>query len=408
MKPSVSAAAREGLPWVWLALFLLLAFTTATVKPAAPAVFPLLAVIGLVHVSWCHGDPLRALLRRFRWLWGTLALVALGIAAAEWIARRHQVPGLAPALPVQVWLALCLLPLSVYLRDPLRQRAVILVFCAFSAWHFVAMPVEAIWGHKLTWHPVMLLPRAAGPLNYQASGLAWQAYYFPGLFLPLFYLGVGPWLAGRVGSRSPPRRGTWAVLCLLWLVPVICVQSRSAFAGAAAAALLALVAYRRPRHLAAWLVLAGLAGIAASLYWYLFAENKSGMDLRLGYYKLYLRESLRWPVVLTGHGFTLVPNLAMMAPGFPPLEHSHNDLIQTLYSWGLLTLAAYLAFWAGLVRLVWQRFVALGEVWPLCALLAFVPSLVTDLGYQHFEKAVFLMLFTAFCMAWADRPAVRD
>jgi len=309
-----------------------------------------------------------------------------------------------------VWLALCLPPLTLYLKDAARQRAVLTVFGAFTAWHFVAMPVEAIWGAKLSWHPVMLLPRDAGPLHYQASGLAWQAYYFPGLFLPLFYLAVGPWLAGRTGSSETPRRGLWALLCALWLVPVICVQSRSAFGGAAVAALLALVAYKRPKHLAAWLALAGLGCIAAATYWYLFAENKSGMDLRWGYFQLYMRESLRWPVVLAGHGFTLVPNLAMMAPGFPPLEHSHNDLIQTLYSWGAVTLLGYLAFWAALVHIVWTRFAARREVWPLCALLAIVPSLMTDLGYQHFEKAVFLMLLAAFCMVWADaaRPGVRQ
>ena len=52
-----------------------------------------------------------------------------------------------------------------------------------------------------------------------------------------------------------------------------------------------------------------------------------------------------------------------------------------------------------LLRLVWTRFAARGEFWPLLALLVLVPNLVTDVGLHFFEKAAFLVLLAAMCVA---------
>jgi len=66
-------------------------------------------------------------------------------------------------------------------------------------------------------------------------------------------------------------------------------------------------------------------------------------------------------------------------------------------------LIAYVGFWAVLLQLVWKRFAARGEMWPACALVVLFPSMVTDLGFQHYEKAVMVVLLAAFCMALPDR-----
>lgn len=400
MNAQITGLARQAFPWLWLATFLFLAFTRATVKPPHPAVFPTLVATGFIHVLLARRAEMAALWRGYRGLWTALLVLIAAMTVAEGVAHANGVAGLAPWLPVQVWLVLCLPLLAVFLRNENRMRATIVVFCLLTLWHFVAMPVEAVTGKKLTWHYVHLLPRVAGPLNFQASGLAWQAYYFAGLFLPLFYLAWGPLAAGRIDARWKLPQGAWAAMCWLWLIPVVCVQSRAAFAGALAAALLALAAAWRPKMASALLGLGLLAGLGALAYWYLFSENKSGVGLRWAYFKLYIAASAQWPALLTGHGFSLVPDLPMFAQGLQPLQHSHNDLSQIAYSWGWVALAAYLAFWVALVRLVWERYLSRGEVWPACALLALLPSLFTDLGFQHFEKATFVMLLTAMCMAF--------
>ncbi len=150
--------------------------------------------------------------------------------------------------------------------------------------------------------------------------------------------------------------------------------------------------------------MAVLALFAAAIYWQLFAENKSGADLRIAYFKLYVREALDWRWIATGRSYYLDPDLRMMVPGMQMLQHSHNDIAQIVFSWGLPGLLAYLAFWVALVRLVYTRFVAQGEYWPACALVALFPNMVTDLGFQHYEKAAFLVLLAAMCMACAGRP----
>ena len=301
-------------------------------------------------------------------------------------------------------LLLCLPALALFLRDERTLGAVVLVFAAVCAWHLVAMPLEAVTGLKVSWHRIELLPRDAGPFHYQASGLAWQAYYFPGLFLPLFYLAWGPVFEKRVFPDWPLSQRAMLALPLVWLVPALSVQSRSAFAGALAAALLAIVGAGRTRKARTWFALAVLALLGAAVFWLLFAENKSGAELRVAYFKHYMRAAMDWQWLATGRSYYLDPDLRMMVPGMQMLQHSHNDIAQIFYSWGLPGLAAYVAFWVALVRLAWTRFVAHGEYWPACALVALFPNMVTDLGFQHYEKAAFLVLLTAFCLACAARP----
>jgi hypothetical protein len=285
------------------------------------------------------------------------------------------------------------------------MRAVVGLFCAISVWHLFAMPIEAVLGAKLSWHPSQLLPRVAGPLNYQASGLAWQAPFFPGLFLPLFYLAWGPVYEKRVFPGLALPRATMLALPLLWLIPVAGVQSRSAFAGAMAAALLALITSRRTRQMRTWVAAGLLAAFAAGIYWYLFAENKTGAELRIAYFKLYLRESLDWRWLATGRSMYVETGPGMKVPGMTPLHHSHNDMVQIFYSWGLPGLLAYLSLWVALLKRVYSRFWVNGEYWPACALVALFPSMVTDVGFQHYEKAAFLVLLCAFCIAWPEKKA---
>jgi hypothetical protein len=260
-----------------------------------------------------------------------------------------------------------------------------------------------VWGAKVTWHTnSQTLPRSAGPLHFQASGLALQAYFFSGLFAPMLYLAAGPLFERELLGR----RRYFLPLSLAWVIACACVQSRSLFAGALAASLFYFLASRGSKRPRRWLFAAGLAILAAGAYWYLFSTNKSGLQLRLAYLELYAREALRWPWVAIGHGFTVEADPTMLLPGLAPITHSHNDLVQMLYSWGLAALVAYIAFWCGLLRLVYSGFVARKEYWPVCALLVAVPGMVTDLGFEHYEKAAFLVILAAFCMALAP-PSPR-
>ncbi len=393
----------------WLATFLILALTGTTVREPPGALFPVVALTGTA-IAWAvDRRRLLNLIQEHKWLWIAILLFGATVAFAEILAHQRKVPELAPFLPVPVWLLLCLPALATILSDEARMRWTIIFFLVICVWHFFTMPIEAVTGIRMSWQPIALFPREAGLLKFQAAGLAWQIYYFAGLFLPLFYLVWGPWSEGNVMRRPQLPGVVWVLMAMAWGLVAVCTQSRSAFAGTLAAALLALVALLRPRQAKAWLGLGALvlvlALVAAGAYVWLFSENKSGIDLRWAYVKLYLNESLQWPWVLTGHGFSLVPDLTMFAQGFIPLQHSHNDLLQTLYSWGALALVFYSAFWAALLRVVWQKFVSRGRLWPVCALLVFVPTTVTDLGFQHFEKAVFIVLFAAWCLVFADRVA---
>ena len=392
---------RQLFAWTWLFAFLIAALTCSTVRPPHPVVLPLLFASGTAYCLWTARSTLAALFSENLALWLSLAVLAASIAVAEVLANERGVAGLAPFLPPPMWLVLCLPVLTVVLLDEARLRCTVWLFTAICIWHFFAMPFEAVTGIRLSWQPIDLFPRDAGPLHYQAAGLAWQVYYFVGLFLPLFYLAWGPLGEGRITRWPQWPPVAWALLAMAWGLPAVATQSRSAFAGTMAAGLLALLAWRRPRAVRTWVALGALVAIGAAAYGYLFSANKSGMDLRLAYYQLYLGEAMKWPAVAIGHGFTLVPNAAMFAKGFVPLEHSHNDLIQTLYSWGAVALASYLAFFVALFALVWKRFASQGRLWPVCALLVFIPCTVTDLGFQNFEKAVFIVLLTSWCLVFS-------
>ena len=58
-----------------------------------------------------------------------------------------------------------------------------------------------------------------------------------------------------------------------------------------------------------------------------------------------------------------------------------------------------------MLRLVYCGFVARKEYWPACALLVVAPGMITDLGFEHYEKAAFPLLIAAFCMALAPVAA---
>jgi len=379
-------------------VFALLAMTGATLAPPPLSALLVLAAVGF---AWCMAyaaTETRRLLAEHRLLVGGLLGLALAISLSEIAARVAKLPLLLPFFPAQIGLALCAVPLAIFLMDPRRLKGLALVFLAVCAWHFVAMPIEGIWGAKLTWHASSIpLPRSAGPLHFQASGLALQAYFFAGLFAPMLYLAAGPLFE----RESLASRRFFLPLSLAWILPCLCVQSRSLFAGALGASLFYFIASRGGARRHRWLLAAGLALAAAGAYWYLFSTNKSGLGLRWAYLQLYAREALRWPAVAFGHGFTIEPDVRMLLPGRDPITHSHNDFVQMLYSWGPAALAAYIVFWCGLLRLVYTGFVARKEYWPVCALLVAVPGMVTDLGFELYEKAAFLVILAAFCMALA-------
>jgi hypothetical protein len=395
---------RAIVPPLWLGVFVLLAVKGATLAPPPLSWLLALAVVGFIYAALCTPSALSRLLREHRLVLAALLALALTIAASETFARVTKLPLLPPFVPAQIGLALCAAPLALFLMQPRMVKALALVFLAICAWHFVAMPIEAVSGAKLTWHATSVaMPRATGPLNFQASGLALQTYFFAGLFAPILYLAAGPLFERELlGSRR-----FFLPLSLAWVIPCACVQSRSLFAGALAASLVYFLASRDSPRALRWLLAGGLVFVAAGAYWYLFGTNKSGLHLRLAYLELYGREALRWPWLITGRGLSVAPDPAMLIAGLDPITHSHNDLVQMLYSWGLAALLAYIVFWCGLLRLIYSGFVARKEYWPVCALLVAVPGMITDLGFEHYEKAAFLVILAGFCMALAPTSERR-
>jgi hypothetical protein len=398
--------ASAAVPTAWIASFAWLALTGQALTPPPLWNFLALAAAGFIY---CHLACRAALSRLFR-QHGVLLAALLGlsaaIAASEAAARIAGMPRLPPFLPAQIGLPLCAAPLAIFLMDAGRMRGLALLFLAICAWHFVAMPIEAVTGAKLTWHALSFpMPRSAGPLHFQASGLALVAFTFVGLFGPMLYLAAGPLFEHRLLPGRHVSPGAIEPLSWAWLIPCACVQSRSLFAGAAAAALFYFAASRGKGHARHWLVAGGLALAGIAAYWYLFNTNKSGAALRWAYLTLYWREATAWPWIVFGRGLSYEMNPAMLVPGMSPIVHSHNDIVQMLYAWGAGTLLAYAVVWYGLLKLVWCGFVAHRKYWPVCALLVAVPGMVTDLGFELYEKAVFLVILAAFCMALAPASA---
>jgi hypothetical protein len=383
-------------PAVWLAVFFFLAFTGSVLAPPGAA----LAVLGALGIAYCVAymrEALTALVRGHLLLVASAAALALAILWSQSWAAWRGMP-MSDTVPAQTALFLCLPVLGLFLRDVRLFQAAVGLFGALTLWHFVMLPVEGLTGFKWTWHPVHPLPREIGPLKFQASGLAIQTYCFIGLYLPLFYLAWGPVAARRVPGWQQP---SWlmAALPLLWVIPIAAVQSRSGLAGAVAAGGLAFLTWNRRPRWRDWLILAAGIVVVALVYWQLFAQGKTGPGLRMAYVKAYFLEGLDLHWLATGRGFSLLVPPPVAVEGFMPLTHSHNDVAQVFYSWGPGGLVAYGVFWFALLRLVFTRFVARAEYWPGLALVALAPSLITDLGIHFYEKAVFLVIVAAMCMA---------
>jgi hypothetical protein len=405
-RPAPAGGAARAFAAAWLALFYLLVFVGATPAPPAAQAFPALALAGLLYGLAFEREALRDLLTEHRLLLGAALALVAGIVAAEgWMAWAglRRMPG---PLPAQVGLFLCLAPLALVLRQHRLQQASALLFAAFCVWHLFALPGEAVLGGRLGWHDMALIPRPWGAYTYQAAGLAWQVYFFPGLFLPLFFMALGLAAQERLWpSVSIPPRVRFG-LGLLWAGAVTALQSRSAFAGALAATLLGGMASMPWRTLKTRLQLAFAALAGMTLYWLLFSASKSPAGLRWAYLQLYLQRSLEWPWIVSGRSYSVVADGGMAVPGLEFLPHSHNDLLQVLFSWGLPVLACYGVFWFALLRLAWRDYWRQGRHWPLLAFVAVLPSLVTDLGLHHYEKAAFMVLLAGLCMALAkQRPA---
>lgn len=394
------AAVVRYFPGLWVAAFFFLAVTRSVVTPPYNAL-TVLAALGAAYCAACR----RPLWRQLQAEHAGILVAAMGLALAvlwsQWVEPWRGGP--SGFVPAQAPLLLCLPVLALFLMNARIFQAVVGLFCVLCLWHFFMMPVEAVTGFKLTWHPVELIARDAWPFKYQASGLALQSFCFVGLFLPLFYLAWGPIADKRAFAALPLPSWLMGLLPLLWLIPVASVQSRSALAGALLAGILAVLSRTRRLRPVDWLLLIGLAVFAIWFYLHLFAEGKTGPDLRLAYLKLYIRESLDWHWLATGRGFPYGVDPAPVVPGLIALTHSHNDIAQVFYGWGLPGLLTYVAFWVGMLRLIYTRFVARGEYWPALALVTVLPNLITDLGFHFFEKAAFLVILVAMCMACA-RP----
>ncbi len=397
---------------VWLAVFVFYAITGATVNPPSGRLFLLLAAVGLVIFAWQQRSALWQLLLDQRWLFLALLGVSLGVAQSAYVwpasGQWAAVWVSLTSLPAQATLGFCLPFFTLGLADKALRSALMAVFALLCIWHVVAMPVEAIWGLRVGWHDLTLLARKAGPLNYQAAGLSAQCFFYVGLFLPMAYLVLGPLNARAMPGWPRLSDRGYLVLAALWLLPTVSVQSRSALFGASGAWLLVLATQQaRQGQLRRVLWLMPLLLVAGALvYAGLFHGGKSGADLRLAYINAYLINTLNGPYLWTGQGF-MVLDPPIRAAGQIALGHSHNDWVQMLFSAGLPTLLFYLAFWGFLARLIYRHFVVRGEYWPVCALLCVLPTMVTDLGFHLYEKAMFLMLLSGLCLAFARDDAMH-
>jgi hypothetical protein len=404
MRGDLAARGATAAPWfpaLWVAAFFGFTFTGSVTSPPDIAL-TVLAVLGAAYGLAFARDEWRAMVSEHPLMLAASLALAVAVLWSQSVMAWRGVPP-SDTVPSQTALLLCLPVLAVFLSDGRIFKAVVALFCALCLWHFVMMPIEAMTGFKLSWHPHFLLAREAWPLRYQASGLAWQTFSFVGLFLPLFYLAWGPVFERRVFGQLNLPHWVVGVLPLLWLIPVASVQSRSGLAGALVAGVLAVLAWHKRPGMARWLLLAGVGVLVVWFYLYLFAEGKTGPGLRWAYLQAYVREAMDWQWLATGRGFSREVEAPVVVPGLMPLAHSHNDIAQVFYSWGLPGLLAYAAFWFAMLRLVFTRFVARGEYWPALALVAVIPNLVTDVGFHFFEKAAFLVILVAMCIACSPR-----
>lgn len=404
--PPTPGGIRQYWPAVWILVFVSLLFKGSVVNPPIRSLLALL-LAGLVECLIVRREVLLGVYRRHGALLATAALLGVLILLSQLLAARRGLP-LSDPLPPQTLLFLSIPVVAAYLREASGMGMLAGLFWAVSAWHLVMLPIEALSGWKLTWHPIHLLPRPTWPLNFQASGLAWQTFSFVGFFLPLFYL---VWGLERHAYVQTARRA-WpqvllAALPWMWLIPVVCVQSRSGFAGALAASTLAyLTSRKRTLGRRDWLLLGACVLLLAVLYSVFLTVDKSGVSWRLAYFKAYLVAGIDPQWILTGRGFSREAPPPLEVPGLGVLVHSHNDVAQIIFSWGLPTLLAYFAFWISLIHSLWKHFGVRREFWPFIALLAFIPSVVTDVGIFFFEKSAFIALIAALTISCSVRQRI--
>ncbi|MES3004036.1 MAG: O-antigen ligase family protein [Pseudomonadota bacterium] len=405
-----TSSARErlctALAVAWLAVFLFLALFFSSARPAPPPSFWVLALVGMLQGWVFQRDQLFAVLRSQWLLLGCALLTVLALfGSGAWLTLTRPAHFTMP-LPPHIGMLLCIAPMAVMLSRRRGLQVTALVLAAVVLVHLVALPWEALSGEVFVAGAEALYPRDMPPLHFQAHGLAWQVYYFPGLMMASFYLAAGvigeerqfgPW---RFSARS------WLAASLVWAAAIACLQSRSALAGALASTLLGAVALAHTRRPRLWLGLLAVGVVGAMVFAYLFSANKSSGALRAAYVALYFRHGFDAEWLWTGRGYTIFPALDMQVPGLQYLDHSHNDFAQVLFTWGIPGLAAYLAFWAALLRLVWQSW-RQGRHWPALALLACAPSFYTDLGLHFHEKVSFLVVLAAMAVACATPPPLR-
>ncbi|WP_325541868.1 hypothetical protein [Ramlibacter sp.] len=377
--------------------------TTATGDPVWPHRFALAALAGWLIAFACEREMLREVLTRHRLLIASATLVVFAMLASG-LALQLKFPR-QPwlAQPPQAALLLAIAPLAALLADRARMRLAAVFLAALAVANFFALPLEAVAGIQWSGFAHELIPREMGPLRFQASGLAAAAPLFGGLMLGAFYLAAGALGEERLfGERAFTARN-WLALALPWTLAVACVQSRSVLAGALAACLIGLFAFAHLRgtrlRVVAVLVAVLVAVAGVALFWFLFSHNKSGPGLRWAYLMLYLRHSFDPEWLWSGRGYTATVDASMQVPGMQMISHSHNDFVQTFFTWGLPAAAAYAVFWFALGRLA-VRFWRQRRYWPVLAIVAVGPSLLTDLGLHHVEKTAFIALFAAMAIAF--------
>lgn len=405
------------LPAVWLLVFLWAVIGYSSASPPAAWALGMLGFSGLAIAAATDWAVLALLWHRSKWLWTAWGLVGVGATVAELWASPGNYSHFIQTLSPQAGLVWCLPALSVFMLDIKMRSWTIAALAALCVWHAVTVPLEAITGLRIGWLTYEVVVRPFGLLTYQSAGLSSHPYLFAGFYLPIFYVVWGG-CRSHVLTYTARTNHVWIwrsylLLPWFWLVIAACLQSRSAFAGALTAACLCSFLARAPsqprgsirsgvetagripsfktKH---WIgVVLFIFAMTVIANWFLNLGNKSGLGLRAAYWQVYLDAAFQWPNVLIGHGF-LNDRSHLAVAGMPYIWHSHNDWLEVVYSWGLMTLIPYLVFMIGLARLLIQRWRE-SEVWLLAAAVSVLPTMVTDLGLHHYEKAVLMTLIAA-------------
>lgn len=403
----------------------------SSASPPAAWALGLLGFSGLAIAAATDWVTLVLLWRRCKWLWTAWGLVGVGAMVAEWWASAGNYTHFIQTLSPQAGLVWCLPALSVFMVNAKMRSWTNIALAALCVWHAVTIPLEAITGIRFGWLTYEVVVRTFGWLTYQSAGLSSHPYLFAGFYLPIFYLVWGS-CRSDILAYSGRTQKWWAWRCYLllpwfWLVIAACLQSRSAFVGALmASCLCSLLAgttrqtrrsthpgvqfsvltssLKKRRWIGVVLVIFALGAIAN---WFLNLGNKTGLGLRAAYWQVYLDAAFQWPKLLTGHGF-LSDRSHLAVAGLPYIWHSHNDWLEVVYSWGVITLIPYLVFMIGLSRLLIQRWRE-GQAWLLATAVCVLPTMVTDLGLHHYEKAALMTLIAALASTSSScHPAQRE